>query len=656
MRFDNLLATLSPGLIAPLALMATGLLLTLGGVAFLLWRRRGRKNSVAKRGNETQNTPDLRDDREVEAGGEAEVEAGVNAHEIDAHKDASASSAPVAKPAGRRRSLIGGAERDDGTPPAGQNGDDPDPDQTEDPGAFEPVIEPAEFSELSEDGSEIETEADHGPFDEVEDVELEASSPDDDAIDEGLDNAGEIEPAIAAAAVIGAGATAASLQSPLEGDESAKPGEETPVDPEIAAARRTPIVFRQFLPQSPGKDGLSFYGGQPIGPADFQWPRERGAQGGAPLQFLMQWDCAQLADQDPTGLLPQEGVLYCFVNCDRDDEEDFLASHAFVHCRGSVRAWQPIEIPSDAGPALGKTAALQMSGCTDQIPDAEDYAPRLMPRFPFAPMALRYPAMDDTSDQQDAQYWSDEKAAPALLEVQKTGVAVKANPQDLAAVEQSLERPFQAFPHDFGAIRVIAARMIEVLQNPDAMVVESLYPDLSDEKRTAQFASWIDEAKELYLLGIQRPEGQKLEQNISDDIWQWFEGRKAMLGSNIPAIVEESVDLSLSVSSEALGAIPAEWIDKAMDTHALAVEYMADHANNDTPQIRASTPARMFGLPSHADGLVEEVASDHILLLELPSGAGPQHHFNGKVLQYWITPDDLAAGRFENVQSLVING
>ncbi len=114
----------------------------------------------------------------------------------------------------------------------------------------------------------------------------------------------------------------------------------------------------------------------------------------------------------------------------------------------------------------------------------------------------------------------------------------------------------------------------------------------------------------------------------------------------------EAVDLSLSVSSEALGNIPAKWIDKAMDAHALAREYEGDEGL----RIHAPVPARMFGPPSFADGQSQALLDEQILLLELPSGSGPQHDFEGKVLQYWISPDDLAAGKFDEVTPVVIGG
>jgi hypothetical protein len=73
-------------------------------------------------------------------------------------------------------------------------------------------------------------------------------------------------------------------------------------------ARNRPIVFHEICPP-PAAAGLSFYGGVPIGPPTLTWPRVRNKPGNAPLSFILQLSCADLAGQDVTGLLPHEGYF-----------------------------------------------------------------------------------------------------------------------------------------------------------------------------------------------------------------------------------------------------------------------------------------------------------------------------------------------------------
>ena len=625
MHFGYLIALISSGLYAPLALMAFALILAVGGAIFLWLRRKNKREPVKV----AEDYPDKLSD----AGQDAQPE-GPSSTEI-----------PSPSQRLRRRSLVLGATQDEATLSSelDEESINPQSDGNE--------IEEADFGEYEERAYDVYI-SDDDPIDtdlgSVEERDLEPEWIEDAPVDDTVPLPDLDTSDMAAVSSCFSDGVLAGGKEVMQGDDDAP---STPLlSVETLAAQKRPIVFRQFLPQSPGKDGLSFFGGRPIAPAGFQWPRERGAEGGAPLQFVMQWDCAQLSEQYPTGLLPQDGVLYCFVNFDRHEDDDFLADHTFVYERGTAQSWGPIDTPTDAGPALGKKSAKLLSGCTAQVDNADNFVPHVLPRFPFAPIALDYPG----SESAQREFWSDEVVADALLEVQKSGVAVLETETDPGNALRDIERPFLAFPHDFGAIRVIASRMIEALTQPDKSLAETLYPSLSSEERRAKFAQWVEEAKEIFLLGTQRPSGQKLDQAIADDIWQWFDERKGILDTRMPALVTESVDLSLSVGSDALNNVPAHWIDKAMGLHALAAEY-SDHDSADAnTRICTVTPARMFGPATRSKGALDGSLQDHLMFLELPSGAGPQHHFEGKVLQYWITADDLAVGQFDAIRSLVI--
>jgi hypothetical protein len=110
----------------------------------------------------------------------------------------------------------------------------------------------------------------------------------------------------------------------------------------IERVRLRPIVFREIFPPSATAE-LSFYGGPPVGPATLAWPRVRNKPGDAPLSFIMQWDCAELARHDASGLLPRDGVFYLFCDLTWGDPFDFQ----FVHAPGPVDGMQPIPTPPD---------------------------------------------------------------------------------------------------------------------------------------------------------------------------------------------------------------------------------------------------------------------------------------------------------------------
>jgi uncharacterized protein DUF1963 len=148
-----------------------------------------------------------------------------------------------------------------------------------------------------------------------------------------------------------------------------------------------PIVFREIFPPS-ATAGLSFYGGVPVGPAKLAWPRVRNKPVDAPLSFIMQWDCAELAAQDATGLLPRHGVLYLFYDLIWRDPFDFQ----FIHAPGPVDAMRAMPIPPDLPPVYGDEGAYQVPYCSPQIAKDKQAVPRLLPKWPFEPVAFSYPA------------------------------------------------------------------------------------------------------------------------------------------------------------------------------------------------------------------------------------------------------------------------
>jgi hypothetical protein len=572
MEAVNLLGAFGPELVGPI-LMVVGLAMSLGALAYLLWRR-----SAARR----------------------------NARSDDTTPDLSA-EAEGARPA-RRRALVSDPDRvpmpgaDDDTPPA----------------------------EAPDDGATVASAQEAHWEEEPVEAEFEEESPlPAPGLDEGGATGSQDSEEISPETVLLA---QPATESPDDG--------EAPRTPPVEAARWRPIVFRQFRPQGPGEDGLSFYGGLPIGPADLVWPRGHGEADGPPLTFIMQWDCAQLAAQDPTGLLPKDGALYCFLNIDWGHHEDYTCGHVFIHHPGPSEGWEEIALPDDARPVFGAEGAWQMRYCSPAIDGVGEFIPRRLARFPFEPVAIDYPVPEPEGEHGEHLFWNDEQAAEALLALMRGDDDA---PQAAAGIDRPLafERPFATFPHDFGAIRLLAAAVIEALDPAN--------PDLSGEEHAELFAQWNGEAQELYRLGCQRPLGHAVEQNIADDIWAWAEARKDQLIHHFDRLVVESVDLSLGTGSEALPSIPDELIVRAMRGHALASE----QATDDGLRVHAPTPARMFGPPSYVQGHVEELVEDHLLLLELGSGSGPEHHFGEGVLQYLITPEDLAAGRFDRVKAVL---
>jgi uncharacterized protein YwqG len=79
--------------------------------------------------------------------------------------------------------------------------------------------------------------------------------------------------------------------------------------------QRFGVVFRQHFPPQHESAPLSFFGGAPVAPRGFRWPRPEGGAGHArPFSFLLQIDCTEVPAPARLELLPDRGVLYFFLD------------------------------------------------------------------------------------------------------------------------------------------------------------------------------------------------------------------------------------------------------------------------------------------------------------------------------------------------------
>jgi len=436
--------------------------------------------------------------------------------------------------------------------------------------------------------------------------------------------------------------------------------------PIVKRARLSPVVFREICPPST-VTGLSFYGGVPVGPAQLTWPRARKKPGGAPLSFIMQWDCAQLAGQDVTGLLPQNGVLYLFCDLTWGDPLDFQ----FVHVPGPVDGSQALSIPPDLPPVFGDEGAYSVPYCSPRVPKEAQDVPRLLPKWPFTPVALSYPASTGNADREDQEklFWKDGDAvAEALLLVQHPQGVPPARRRDTTR-QMSFGRPFPAFPHDYAAVRVVVSRVLEQLRRPDSRLLR----EASEQEREARFQTWRDEAVQLYASAAAHRPASRVEQSLSDKIWHWMEGLESALKSGWSSLVEKCVNVSLGLGSEAAGAIPADLVTLCAERHQLASAYLhEEYPDRRKPDAMASWDARkaagllkevrsihapcpnhMFGPPSFVQGDVEEYLEEWVLLLELSSREPISLTFGDGVLQFMIRPADLRKRQFDNMKAVI---
>jgi hypothetical protein len=444
-------------------------------------------------------------------------------------------------------------------------------------------------------------------------------------------------------------------------------------DPLIEIARRHFIVFREIFPP-PQNPGLSFYGGVPVGPPGMAWPRNEAD--GKPLAFVMQWDIAALAAQDATGLLPQDGALYLFSNLGWGTTVAFR----FVYVGSDGQIWAPLPEPDDLPPVSTYAAGEGSPLASPHVPANQLHITRRLPRKPFVPVGIDYTkSMEGDEENGDGrQFWTDgQDLKEALLRAQDPSAV----PQADKPGKPNFERPFPAFPHDWAAVRIVAATALKKLGRVSPADWERLKPGTDTAVRSALTATWRGNALAMYAEAAAFPAGAAVPQHRADAIWALIEEFHFILWPSFERVVEEAVNYSFGVASEAASVIPAEYVEACAQRHRFAiltirkenepefntrsgldldwkeisaVYQQAEEAGElrTVRDIWAPPPNRMFGPPSYVQGDVEELVDGWLLLLELSSSNAVGWPQGDGVLQFLIRPNDLRAQLFDRVEAI----
>ncbi len=128
--------------------------------------------------------------------------------------------------------------------------------------------------------------------------------------------------------------------------------------------------------------GLTHFGGQPDVPEGFQWPwftfqdGQEKQEFSAPLAFLAQFDCAELAAYDSAHELPDHGVLSFFYDLDEQfwgfDPQD--KGCARVYWFEDSTALHPSDFPDELKEYCRLPRLNITLGQMKNVPDYEEYA------------------------------------------------------------------------------------------------------------------------------------------------------------------------------------------------------------------------------------------------------------------------------------------
>ena len=409
-----------------------------------------------------------------------------------------------------------------------------------------------------------------------------------------------------------------------------KPGE--PARPDrrstdmLAAAARQAIVFNQHFPPPHDPAFRSFFGGAPIAPRGFEWPR---FDGNKPLHFLMQVDCESIPKSARLGALPASGVLYFFLDVGSAGSLDARVIHA------DGIGWKVIAPPDDLGPVYHEHAPHVWAWA-----QSKEHCPVLLPKWPFEPVVIELP--EPVVEEEGNPFLWPGDVGEKLVAAQ--GGPVTSNPITGKDVAQgtSLRRPFEEFPHDWRAVQICSAKLVEEADRARRYPRKSLFPELDDEARSAHLADISLDAQTWFDIAASKPAFGEVPRADRNAFWELLAEHAPITRYLLPDALSLAIECSLSESAEAAARVPAELAARVRPLHALAVT--TDRG------IHANIPDRMLAPPIDIQGNVWERAMEQLLLLEISSEEGIGHHFGEGVYQFWITPADLLAGRFDKVE------
>jgi hypothetical protein len=413
----------------------------------------------------------------------------------------------------------------------------------------------------------------------------------------------------------------------------------------MAAAARQAIVFRQHFPPRDEAGIRSFFGGAPLAPNGFLWPRAGDSNSQrAPLHFVMQIDCAAVPASARLGALPSRGVLYFFLDMSWE-KFDFRVIHSDAMSDAKADSphdeWQTIAPPADLGPVFGKQAVHVWPWAL-----SAEHCPVLLPRWTFDPVVLELPEPvreeEDDEDEGGPVLWPQRSVADQLLRAQ--GDSARYDYLTIKDVVDgpSLRRPFASFPHDWRALQICSGELMRRAENDRRFPSMSTFRTLDKDAADALLAEIAREAQTWFDRAAAEPAFDEVPRADRDAFWEMLVRHSPVSRSILVEALTHSIEASYAHSARAAARVPSELAARIRGRHALAV--MTDAG------IHANIPDRMLAPPVDVQGNQWERAMTHLLLLEISSNEGLGHHFGEGVYQFWIRPEDLEAGRFDKVE------
>ncbi|HEU0097595.1 MAG TPA: DUF1963 domain-containing protein [Allosphingosinicella sp.] len=418
----------------------------------------------------------------------------------------------------------------------------------------------------------------------------------------------------------------------------------------IERARREWLAIRHVFPPRLPQRSMSYFGGLPIVPDEFDWPTVHNRKGLLErLNFVAQIDCSTVPPGHCRDLLPDKGYLYFFAPL----ADSFGADARHFVCRyeqGPVRKdWSPLDMPftgtvqsDDPVEAAWRGKRTHFDRVEIELgwlaePTDEEVAARGEEGYPFEV------AETIRREKLDAFFGPRHEPVPA--------------PPAGAAPREGLQIPYEGFPTNWMEVRILerlalayhreettdVAERLEKMSpvpddHPEAIRLSALKSDLSSFSAKIRRAFFNDARLKDHetVPEERRREVRAFLEDLRADGMPSSKERR-YLHRRLPLVIDSWM------SAAALRGGEAALLDKD-SAPLVAPEVMAELARRHSARNH-----RMLGAGELVQTAAEDMKDRYLLLLQLaPDAALGWTVGEMGPLQYWITPEDLAARRFEN--------
>ena len=420
----------------------------------------------------------------------------------------------------------------------------------------------------------------------------------------------------------------------------------------IERARRARIAIKHIFPPRLPQRSMSYFGGLPIVPEDFDWPTIHNRHGRLErLTFMAQIDCADLPAGPARDMFPTSGYLYFFapmVDTFGPDAAHFVVRY---EPRQATQKWEPLDMPF--------TGAIEPDDAMDAIwRGKRTHYDRIEVQFGW----IEEPTDDEVAARGDEGH-AYQVADKIRAERRDAFYGPPPAPSSLLSVyeapKNALWTPYAGFPINWKTARIVR-KFVEAYHRDETEDVAKRLKALGEVTE--------DHPEGLRLRTLQRD--LSLQQSKMSTVFRPTISARAKdydpppddVKAQIMAFLEDLRTNGMPSSKERpylhlrLPMVLNQWLATAAIHGAEGALAEPDGAALVPPDVVSALAHRHTAAKHHmlGEGEVVQVAADemkdrYVLLLQLgPDAALDWTRGEMGPLQYWITPEDLAARRLEN--------